>query len=52
MYMQEGGEPLALRPTAASIGALAIASVAILYFGLFPSQLIELCQAGVLSLVG
>lgn len=52
MYMQEGGEPLALRPTAASVGALAIASVAILYFGLFPSQLIELCQAGVLSLVG
>ncbi|MCB9744730.1 MAG: NADH-quinone oxidoreductase subunit N [Alphaproteobacteria bacterium] len=53
MYMQEEGEgALSLSSTPAVTGAMAIAAVATLYLGIFPSGLIELCKAGVASLAG
>ncbi|MCB9764411.1 MAG: NADH-quinone oxidoreductase subunit N [Alphaproteobacteria bacterium] len=52
MYMRDDREPLAVQPGAAVASALGIASLAILAFGLFPGQLIDLCRQGVASLAG
>lgn len=52
MYMQDDEESFTLRPGPAVAGVLAISGIALLFLGLHPGDLLELCRAGVASLAG
>lgn len=53
MYMHdEEGEPMQLQASPAAAGALAVASLALLVFGLFPGQVLAMAREGVAALGG
>lgn len=52
MYMHDEEEPMTLQASPAAVGALVLASAAILAFGLFPSQVLAMAREGVLALAG